>query len=112
MKFLQKRAVAAVIMVLAIVASVLIGQARKPDVSDEASTTVTGSYQYVLDSQGVISEDTKAYIDAMNVSLFAQTGAQIMVVTRCSHRKSSSSTGAENRRLGTMTSMAPVLIAE
>ena len=79
MKFLQKRAVAAVVMVLAIAASVLIGQAKRPDESVQASTSVTGSYQYVMDSLGVISEDTKAYIDAMNASLFAQTGAQIAV---------------------------------
>lgn len=31
MKFLQKRPVAAVVMVLAIVAGILIGQARRPD---------------------------------------------------------------------------------
>ena len=79
MKFLQKRPVAAGVMVLAIVAGILIGQARRPDETAQASTTVTGSYQYVMDSQGVISQDTMAYIDAMNASLFAQTGAQIAV---------------------------------
>ena len=79
MKFLQKRPVAAVVMVLAIVAGILIGQARRPDETAQASTSVTGSYQYVMDSQGVISQDTMAYIDAMNASLFAQTGAQIAV---------------------------------
>ena len=79
MKFLQKRPVAAVVMVLAIVAGILIGQARRPDETAQASTSVTGSYQYVMDSQGVISQDTMAYIDAMNASLFAQTGAQILV---------------------------------
>nr|WP_326214864.1 TPM domain-containing protein [uncultured Oscillibacter sp.] len=79
MKFLQKRPVAAVVMVLAIAAGVLIGQAKRPDETAQASTSVTGSYQYVMDSQGVISQDTMAYIDAMNASLFAQTGAQIAV---------------------------------
>lgn len=79
MKFLQKRPVAAGVMVLAIVAGILIGQARRPDETAQASTSVTGSYQYVMDSQGVISQDTMAYIDAMNASLFAQTGAQIAV---------------------------------
>lgn len=79
MKFLQKRPVAAVVMVLAIAAGILIGQARRPDETAQASTSVTGSYQYVMDSQGVISQDTMAYIDAMNASLFAQTGAQIAV---------------------------------
>ena len=79
MKFLQKRAVAAMVMVLAIAAGVFIGQAKRPDETVQASTSVTGSYQYVMDSQGVISQDTMAYIDAMNASLFAQTGAQIAV---------------------------------
>ena len=79
MKFLQKRPVATGVMVLAIVAGILIGQARRPDETAQASTSVTGSYQYVMDSQGVISQDTMAYIDAMNASLFAQTGAQIAV---------------------------------
>ena len=66
-------------MVLAIVAAVAIGRARMPDTSEEARTEVTGSYQYVLDTESVISADTKEYIDAMNHSLFAQTGAQIAV---------------------------------
>lgn len=79
MKFLQKRSVAAMVMVLAIAAGIFIGQAKRPDETAQASTSVTGSYQYVMDSQDVISEDTKAYIDAMNASLFAQTGAQIAV---------------------------------
>ena len=79
MKFFQKRGAACAVMVLAIVASVAIGRAKMPDTSEEARTEVSGSYQYVLDTQDVISADTKAYIDAMNHSLFAQTGAQIAV---------------------------------
>jgi uncharacterized membrane protein YgcG len=79
MKFFQKRPVAAAVMVLAIVAGILLGQARKPDTSAEASTAIQGSYTYVMDSQGVISDQTAAHIDAVNASLFAQTGAQIAV---------------------------------
>lgn len=79
MKFFQKRAVACAVMVLAVAASVAIGRAKMPDTSEEARTEITGSYQYVLDAENVISADTKAYIDAMNHSLFAQTGAQIAV---------------------------------
>jgi len=79
MKIFQKRGTAIAVMVLAIVSAVAIGRARMPDTSEEARTEVSGSYQYVLDTENVISADTKAYIDAMNHSLFAQTGAQIAV---------------------------------
>ena len=79
MKLLQKRSAAAVVMVLCILLGAALGQARRPDDMEPPSTTVVGSYQYVLDSQGVISDKTKTYIDAMNASLFAQTGAQIAV---------------------------------
>ena len=81
MKVFQNRAVAAVLMVLAIAASVAIGQARKPDLSVEPSTKVVGSYTYTYDEAGILSDKTMEHIDAMNASLFAQTGAQIMVKT-------------------------------
>ena len=81
MKFFQKRPVAAVVMVLAIVAGVLIGQARKPAAQSEPSTAIVGTYSYVRDNAGVLTDDTMEHIDAMNASLFAQTGAQVMVVT-------------------------------
>ena len=80
MKLFQKRAVAAAVMVLAIVAGILLGQARKPDTT-EASTAVVGTYTYVYDHAHVLTDKTMEHIDAMNTSLFAQTGAQIMVVT-------------------------------
>lgn len=79
MKFLQKRSVAAVIMVLAILAGIGLGQVRKPDTTQEVSSCVEGNYTYTFDTEGVISDETKAYIDGMNASLFAQTGAQIVV---------------------------------
>ena len=80
MKIFQKRSVAAIVMVACIVLGVVLGQARKPaGVGEPAATTLSGTYHYVLDSQGVISDKTAAYIDAMNDSLFAQTGAQIVV---------------------------------
>lgn len=81
MKFLQKRPVAAVIMILAILASVLIGRARKPADTGEPSTAIVGTYTYVYDNAGVLTDETMAHIDAMNISLFAQTGAQILVET-------------------------------
>ena len=81
MKVFQNRAVAAVVMVLAIAASVAIGQVKKPDLSVEPSTKVVGSYTYVYDEARVLSDKTMEHIDAMNASLFAQTGAQIMVKT-------------------------------
>lgn len=79
MKIFQKRGVAAAVMVAAIIAGILMGQAKKPDTSTEARTEVTGSYQYIYDTEGVISQDTMEYVEAMNQSLFAQTGAQIAV---------------------------------
>lgn len=81
MKLFEKRSVAAIVMVLAIVAGILLGQARKPENLGEASTAVVGTYTYVYDHAGVLTDNTMEHIDAMNESLFAQTGAQIMVVT-------------------------------
>ena len=79
MKFLQKRAVAIAVMVLAILCAVAIGQVKRPDESETPSTSIVGSYTYVYDYSGVMSDKTMAYIDAMNASLFAQTGGQILV---------------------------------
>ncbi len=45
----------------------------------EASTSVVGSYTYVMDQENALSAKTSAHIDAINASLFAQTGAQIAV---------------------------------
>ena len=79
MKFFQKRAVAVAVLVLAIVAGVAIGQAKRPDSSGEASTAIVGTYTYAYDYAGVLTDGTMEHIDAMNASLFAQTGAQILV---------------------------------
>ena len=80
MKFFQKRGIAVVVMLLALAGSVAIGQVKKPaENTPEASTSVVGSYTYVRDDKGVLSGDTSAHIDAINASLFAQTGAQIAV---------------------------------
>lgn len=76
MKLLQKRSVAAAVMVLAILAGAALGQARKPHVEP----ALTGDFLYLVHNEGgVISQDTAEYIEAMNASLFAQTGAQIAV---------------------------------
>lgn len=80
MKFFQKRGVAAAVLVLAIAFSCWWGVSHKPAAGD-ASTTIVGSYTYTLDDAGVLTEQTRSHIDAMNASLFAQTGAQIMVAT-------------------------------
>ena len=79
MKIFQKRPVAAVVLILAIVVSIGIGQAKKPADTGPASTAIQGSYTYVYDDQGVLSDKTCSHIDAINESLFAQTGAQIAV---------------------------------
>lgn len=81
MKIFQKRSVAALVMVLAIAAGVFLGQARKPDDTSAPSTAIVGSYTYVYDNAHVLTDRTMEHIDAVNASLFAQTGAQIMVVT-------------------------------
>lgn len=81
MKVFQKRGVAAVVMVLAIVAGVALGQARKPDSSGAPSTAIVGTYTYTYDHAGVLTDATMEHMDAMNASLFAQTGAQILTVT-------------------------------
>ncbi len=81
MKLFQKRSVAALVMVLAMAAGILLGQARKPEGLGQASTAVVGTYTYVYDYAGVLTDKTMTYIDEMNTSLFAQTGAQIMVQT-------------------------------
>ena len=81
MKIFEKRSVAAIVMVLAVAAGILLGQVRKPDDAGQASTSVVGTYTYVYDHAGVLTDDTMQYIDAVNESLFAQTGAQIMIVT-------------------------------
>lgn len=79
MNFFQKRSVAAVVLAAAIVAGIFIGQAKKPDTTQKASTSISGSYTYTIDKQNVLSESTMKHIDAINASLFAQTGAQIVV---------------------------------
>ena len=81
MKVFQKRPVAAIVMVLAIAAGILLGQARKPADTSGASTAIVGTYTYVYDHAGVLTDKTMEHVDAMNASLFAQTGAQIMVQT-------------------------------
>lgn len=81
MKLFQKRPVAAIVMVLAIAGALFLGQVRKPGDTSEPSTAIVGSYTYVYDNAHVLTDKTMEHIDAMNASLFAQTGAQIMVVT-------------------------------
>lgn len=73
MKLLQKRPVAAAIMVLAILAGLSLGGAKRPH-----EGSLTGDFLYLVHNEGgVISQDTAEYIEAMNESLFVQTGAQI-----------------------------------
>ena len=79
-KIFQKRSAAAIVMVLCILAGIAMGQMNKhQDLGETPATTLSGTYHYVLDSEGVISASTAEHIDAMNDSLFAQTGAQIVV---------------------------------
>lgn len=52
---------------------------EEPDTGGQASTAIVGSYTYVYDYAGVLTDETMEHIDAMNASLFTQTGAQILV---------------------------------
>lgn len=52
MKFFQKRAVAAVVLILAIVAGVVIGQAKKPDTGGQASTAIVGPIRMYMTTPG------------------------------------------------------------
>lgn len=81
MKIFQKRSVAVIVMVLAIAAGIALGQARKPNSADAPSTAIVGTYTYTYDHAGVLTDKTMEHMDAMNASLFAQTGAQILTVT-------------------------------
>lgn len=76
MKFFQKRSVAAAVMVLAILVGLGLGQARRP----HGEPALTGDFLYLIHNEGgAVSQDTAEYMEAMNASLFAQTGAQIAV---------------------------------
>lgn len=76
MKIFQKRFVAALVMVLAILAGIGLSRARAP----AAGGGITGSFTYIVHNEGgAVSQSTAQYIEAMNASLFAQTGAQIVV---------------------------------
>ncbi len=79
MKLFQKRSFAALVLIASIAASVFIGQARKPDTTQPLTTSIQGSYTYVYDTEQVLSSSTCQHIDAINASLFSQTGAQIAV---------------------------------
>ncbi len=81
MNLFLKRGTAVVVLIVAIAAAVAIGQSKKPVIDDSVapSTSVVGSYTYTLDDKIVLSDATKEHIDAMNASLFGQTGAQIAV---------------------------------
>lgn len=65
MKLLQKRSVAVTVMIAAIVTGIVFGQLRKPDPADQASTAVVGTYTYVYDHAHVLTDETMAYLDAM-----------------------------------------------
>ena len=80
MKIFQKRPVAIAVMIAAILTGILLGNLRRPDGAGEASTSITGTYRYVSDSENVISSRTMSHIESLSPSLFAQTGAQIAVI--------------------------------
>ena len=52
MKFFQKRAVAAVVLILAIVAGVVIGQAKKPDTGARRPPPLWGPIRMYMTTPG------------------------------------------------------------
>jgi len=75
MNLLKKRPFAVAVMVSAILAGFALGVAKKP-----AQAGVAGDFLYLVHNEGgAVTEGTAGYIEAMNTSLFAQTGAQIAV---------------------------------
>ena len=77
MKIFQKRPVAALIMVLAVILGLSLANSRRPETPTPAPD---GELVSVLHNEdGVLKEETVRYIEAMNESLFHQTGAQIAV---------------------------------
>ena len=62
MKLLQKRPVAAVIMVLCILAGIAMGWAKQP-----AAAGVSGDFLYLVHNEGgAITQETAAYIESIN----------------------------------------------
>ena len=77
MKIFQKRPVAALIMALAVILGLSLANSRRPETPAPAPD---GELVSVLHNEdGVLKEETVRYIEAMNESLFHQTGAQIAV---------------------------------
>ena len=83
MKFFQKRSVAILVLFAAILASIGIGQLKKPSVpvTLPENGTATAQYTYVYDYADILSVDTENYITKMNNGLYGLTGGQIVVVT-------------------------------
>ena len=87
MKFFQKRSVAAVVMVLAILTGLMLGQARKPSAPapepggppfDESLSTAAFE-QYILDRAGILSGKTEKRLSLYNAN-WAQLGRSILAV--------------------------------
>ena len=81
MKFFQKRSGALLVLVLAVIVGIGIGQLKKPYVPDIDPDGIPTEFSYVYDYADILSADTENYITKMNNGLFSLTGGQIAVVT-------------------------------
>jgi len=79
MKLFQKKSVAIVVLVLAILLAAGIGRAKKPEEHDQL--IMSGTMVAVDDQADILSVETEKYINEMNTSLFPQCGGMIFVAT-------------------------------
>ncbi len=83
MKFFQKRAVAMVVLVLAIAAAVFIGQQKKADYIEHQPTALPDvQYQsWICDEAGLLSSETKQLINRYNTTWDEQYYALVAVAS-------------------------------
>ena len=81
MKFFQKRSGALLVLILAVIVGIGIGQLKKPYVPDIDPDGIPTEFSYVYDYADILSADTENYITKMNNGLFSLTGGQIAVIT-------------------------------
>ena len=87
MKFFQKRSVAAVIMVLAILTGIALGQARKPSAPEpdgaplDTSLSTAPFEQYIRDRAGILSAKTEKSLSLYNANWDRLGNSILAVVT-------------------------------
>jgi uncharacterized membrane protein YgcG len=79
--FFKKRSGAVLVLVVAVILGILIGQAKKPGTALPDADYIPTEFSYVYDYADILSNETENYITLMNNGLFSLTGGQIAVVT-------------------------------